>query len=190
MNIKTKILFTLYNLRILKLFPQFYSHYFIKDFIKEGDTVIDIGANWGCYTRLFSEWVGVEGIVYAVEPMAGTIPVYQADNVVLMPFALGNEYKITKMMHYKNSSGTYKINDNGQYFVSMIKGSDLFKGLDRIDFIKIDVEMSELPIIEDMKELIEKHKPIILIETGKIKEVLEITGYKIIEKFQNDYLLQ
>ncbi len=37
--------------------------------IGEGDTVWDVGANLGLYTRLFSDWVGPQGHVVAFEPV-------------------------------------------------------------------------------------------------------------------------
>ena len=36
--------------------------------IRQGDTVIDAGANVGCYALLFGRWVGRTGRVYAFEP--------------------------------------------------------------------------------------------------------------------------
>jgi len=36
--------------------------------VRSGDTVIDAGANVGCYALLFGKWVGPTGRVYAFEP--------------------------------------------------------------------------------------------------------------------------
>jgi len=40
----------------------------IRSLLRKGDIVIDIGANCGWYSTLFSELVGLEGKVYAFEP--------------------------------------------------------------------------------------------------------------------------
>lgn len=58
-------------------------------------------------------------------------------------------------------------------------------GLDRVDFIKIDVEGMELFVLDGAKEMIEKHKPIILAEwirCGKkaLTAKLESFGYRIV----------
>ena len=40
----------------------------LKQSIRQGDTVWDVGANVGLFTALFCEWVGTEGRVVAFEP--------------------------------------------------------------------------------------------------------------------------
>ena len=37
--------------------------------IRPGDTVFDVGANFGWFTALFARWVGVTGRVHAFEPV-------------------------------------------------------------------------------------------------------------------------
>lgn len=39
-----------------------------RDDIRDGDVVLDIGANLGAYTLVFAHWVGVGGRVYSFEP--------------------------------------------------------------------------------------------------------------------------
>jgi hypothetical protein len=58
--------------------------------------------------------------------------------------------------------------------------------LNRLDFIKIDVEGMEEEVLEGAKESIMKNHPIMLIETIKsnknnINKFLEIKGYKFLE---------
>jgi FkbM family methyltransferase len=111
-------------------------------------------------------------------------------NLIIWRDVLGEKEKEVKLKQWRNTSGAYKIASDGDITTQMVRGSLLFSDLDKINFIKIDVEGSELPIIEDMRTLILEHKPMILIETGFIKEVLDIlTGYKIKDQCLNDYLL-
>ena len=185
---KLKLFLLLYSIGILKLFKAFYFHYEVKKYIKTGDVVIDIGANQGIYTRIFSS---CGAFVYAVEPIGKFWDTLQKiKNVELLPVALGNKRGAVYLEQWRNTSGAYRIAKKGEHAAIMSKGSQIFcEG--KINFIKIDVEGSELPIIEDMAELILKHHPVILIETGQIDRVLKsLPKYKIIEVVNNDYLLR
>jgi len=42
------------------------------DYIKEGMNVLDIGANIGYYSLIFSKLVGAKGRVFSVEPTKST----------------------------------------------------------------------------------------------------------------------
>jgi FkbM family methyltransferase len=67
--------------------------------IREGDIVLDVGANFGWYTTLFARWVGPTGRVHAFEPVpfinaltAETIELNDVrSRVELNPFGLGQE---------------------------------------------------------------------------------------------------
>ena len=189
-----KLFRLLYFLRILKLFPQYFFHYEVRKFVKKGDVVIDIGANQGIYTKIFSD---CGAFIFAIEPLKQFNKYFKKfGNCHLSNVALGGEEKPVRFNQWRNSSGAYEIafDDNGEYEYKlqsyMVKGSELFNPLPKINFIKIDVEGSELPIIEDMAELILKHKPTILIETDKIAEVLSyLKGYEVIKQVSNDYLI-
>jgi hypothetical protein len=75
---------------------------------------------------------------------------------------------------------------------------DLFKFND-VDFIKIDVEGSELEVLHGARETIKNNSPIILIEllnshknaehnTIMVTTFLEELGYSLKQKFHEDYL--
>src|SRR5258708_18009897 len=44
----------------------------LKRLAREGATVLDVGANVGCYTLLFAQWIGDAGHGYAFEPAAAS----------------------------------------------------------------------------------------------------------------------
>ena len=47
----------------------------VRYLIKPGDSVIDIGANVGVYSKILSELVGPDGHVYSIEPFGPTFEI-------------------------------------------------------------------------------------------------------------------
>jgi len=196
----SKLYFLSFNLGLLKNIPQYQYPYFLKHIVKPGDVVIDMGANLGYLTRLFSKLVKQEGKVYAVEPVEPILGVLRkntkkCNNVKICPFALGNENKKIALGNDSImekgfvSSGTNYIIDGNitrndeadiEFHAEMRKGSEYFSHLTRLDFMKIDVEGYETVILPEMESLITKFKPMILLEShsGKRKEMLQFMGNK------------
>jgi FkbM family methyltransferase len=169
------------------------------EFITSGDWVIDIGANVGRYTKLFSELVGARGRVIAFEPVPVTFSLLSANaqlfvhpNVTLINAAVAEKLDVVGMSIPKFSTG---LTNYYQAHVSSVADSELSVltlSLDslhinqRIALIKIDVEGHESFVLSGMSRLLEKHHPILLIETGS-KEVIDklsASGY-VPEKLQN-----
>ncbi|MFI3332065.1 MAG: FkbM family methyltransferase [Rikenellaceae bacterium] len=160
--------------------------------VHEGDVVIDIGANLGYYTRTLSRLVGNEGKVYAVEPVPPIFEVLNRNtrrcrNVELMNVALGRENKTITMANNTVASQGYF--GTGQNFVQsgesgeaieftaiMQRGSELFMPLQRLDLIKCDIEGYESVVLPEMLPLIERFRPIVLLESGgeSRKEMIEL----------------
>jgi FkbM family methyltransferase len=183
----SKAYFLTYDLGLLKKNPLYKYHYFLRSVVKKKDIVIDIGANLGYYSVYFSRWVGAEGIVYAVEPVESVRKVLaknvkKLQNVRIIPYALGelnkdieiiNTTRKTKGFIASGSNfvmdGSMPVNDENidKFNAVMRKGSELFGGLSRIDFIKCDVEGYETNIIPEMEALLKKHQPLMLIETRR-----------------------
>lgn len=178
-----------------------YPH-FLKRLVSKGDTVLDIGANLGYYSRILSRLVGNSGRVFAVEPVAPILGVLRHNlrrchNVEIMNYALGAENKPIRM---GNDSSRYTgYMGTGQNFVMdtensteqhatqefsamMRRGSELFERLPRLDFIKCDIEGYEVVVMNEMRPVLERHLPTVLIETGdekrvRIAELFEELGY-------------
>ena len=157
-------------------------NYHLQQLVKEGDTVIDIGANLGYYTRPLADIVGAAGEVYAVEPVPVIFSVLKRNvggrkNVALLNYALGSEERTIEMANDSVAAAGYF--GTGRNFVSdgelsgdairfsaqMVRGSRLFADLKRIDFIKCDIEGYERIVIPELQPLIERHHPTVLIET-------------------------
>lgn len=175
-------------------------NYHLQHLVKEGDTVIDIGANLGYYTRPLADIVGAAGEVYAVEPVPVIFSVLKRNvggrkNVALLNYALGSEERTIEMANDSVAAAGYF--GTGRNFVSdgelsgdairfsaqMVRGSRLFADLKRIDFIKCDIEGYERIVIPELQPLIERHHPTVLIETDgetrhQIIEMFSQMGYR------------
>lgn len=165
----------------LKGKPWYINHYYVDQLVKPGDHVLDIGANLGYYSVIFAEVVGDSGKVWSVEP----VPLYQKvfrqntkkfPQVELIPFALGLEEKSIQMgipggHAYFRHGLTEVAQDNEQYehtFTAQMKPvEELFGHFERLDYVKCDIEGYETVVIPAMKEIFEKHRPILQLETGQ-----------------------
>lgn len=164
----------------LKNNPIYKTHYFVKHLIKPGDTVIDIGANLGYFSVQLAQLVGKAGKVYSVEPIELyrnilTKNVARFAHVEILPYALGEVEGIIRMGNPgsdKHRHGLMRVlsdkdaDDNSQvYEVPMKNPGELFASLAKIDYIKCDIEGYEVPVIPLMRLLIEKHQPVLQVET-------------------------
>ena len=156
--------------------------YHLPQLVRPGDTAIDIGANLGYYARTISRLAGPAGKVYAVEPVAPIRKVLSRNlrrcgNTEIIPYALGTENKpITMANDSARETGYFGtgqnfVNDGGQkaaaeFTAQMRRGSELFGKLECLDFVKCDIEGYEVVVMNEMRPLLEKFRPTVLIETG------------------------
>ncbi|MCL1938061.1 MAG: FkbM family methyltransferase [Candidatus Azobacteroides sp.] len=202
LRILQRTYFLLYRTGLLKFNSNFAYHYFVKHLINKGDVILDIGANLGYYSFLFSRWTGDSGKVFAVEPIAVYNEVFnekakKRKNIILYPYALGAEEKTVELVtspqtgflntglpHIYDPQQDGEIeNQEFKFEAQMKRPSFLFENLDRIDYIKCDIEGFEYPVLSDMKEIIRKHKPKVQVEVWpnnekKLLELLNELGYK------------
>jgi len=177
----SQLYFITFNLGILKGNRLYEYPYFLKKIIKKGDICIDIGANLGYLTILFSKLVGTQGKVYAIEPVKPVLSVLRKNtkglkNIEIFPFALGEENKLIRIgnnsIRKKGyvASGSHFVLDKDEiaeieFNAEMKKGSELFKHLEKLDFIKCDIEGHEEVVIPEIEPLLLKFRPILLIES-------------------------
>lgn len=155
----------------------------MKKIIKLGDTVFDIGANFGFHAVLFSQFVGKTGRVYSFEPikkMCLDIKEHLelnsiGENVFLNNVGLGSKAEKLKIYYYPElgtglaSLRKYWIGRPVEETISLITLDSYVKrqGIKKIDFIKCNVEGSEFIVFQGAKETLKKFKPPIMFEVTK-----------------------
>ena len=161
--------------------------------IKEGDIVIDAGANIGAFTVPLAKKVGYTGHIHAFEPqkiinqrLNANIALNGLENVDVYLAALGNETgSITvPILNYSiiSNFGALSLaeplnNNNNQewsYKVPMLRLDDInfynpYTGLNCPSFIKMDVERMEKYVLQGGIQTIKRCLPIIHTENNSEK---------------------
>lgn len=146
----------------------------VKKLIKNGDVVLDIGANIGYYTLIFAKLVGNSGKVFAFEPEPENFKILQKNikineyaNVFLEQKAVSNNNeKLT--LYISDKAGSHRIYKPEKYVKSIdiesITIDNYLKknNIKKIDFVKIDVEGAELNVLQGIQNLLDFDKNIVL----------------------------
>lgn len=174
-----------YRLGLLTKNKAYQWHYFVNELVKDGDYIADIGANLGYFTNQFAKKVRHGGHLYCVEPvepfrkqlkkLVGSKP-----NITLLPFALGEENdkavtlgipsQFQKLGYLRHGTTTLLHRDGGNaegysFQAIMKKGSGLFAGVPKLDYVKCDIEGYETVVFPEMRTVLEKHLPMVQLET-------------------------
>ncbi|HRH47473.1 MAG TPA: FkbM family methyltransferase [Panacibacter sp.] len=174
-----------YRTGFLKGSEKYKWHYFVKKIIDPSDTIIDIGANLGYFSIVFSKIINSKGKLYSVEPvkpyrelLEKVLP--KKPNITVYPFALGNNNEgpvklgmppfLQHLQYLRHGTVTIltdeKISNDQLIFESDIKkGSEVFAGLARLDYIKCDIEGYETVVFPELKQVLQKHLPLVQLET-------------------------
>lgn len=130
--------------------------------IRPGMVVVDVGANQGLYSLLFSELVGPSGEVFAFEPeptmfraLVHNCKRNSAGNIRLFPFALGSNCGTATLSRSLLNSGDNRLAAGPREHFSAeaqveIVTLDEVIGDHHIDFIKIDVQGWEFEVFRGM----------------------------------------
>ncbi len=137
--------------------------------IKKGDVVLDVGANLGYYTLLFSQWVGPTGKVYAFEPDPDNFALLQKNvranrlqNVIPVQKAVSNRTGGMKLYLSDRNKAGHRIYESGEarpaLEIEAVRLDDFFRDCkDPVDFVKMDIEGAEDRALEGMLELLSKN---------------------------------
>ena len=158
----------------------------IKNNVKDGDNVIDLGANIGYFTLILAKLVGPTGKVFAFEPDPRNLALLKKNveynnykNVIIVPKAVSNVNDKCTLYTGQKTFGQNKIykpkNTKTQKFIPIdsetVRLDDFFKTnglLDKISFIKMDVEGAEFLALSGMKEILKLNKNIKIFTEAEI----------------------
>jgi FkbM family methyltransferase len=123
---------------------------FLCNYLRNGDTVVDVGANIGSLSILASRLVGSHGAVLAIEPHPQTFKWLQqnkdlnhCDNLTIANLAVGAQAIQTGISDGK-SDDQNTIDPESNLKVNMVQLDQLTADLSVISLLKIDVEGYEL----------------------------------------------
>lgn len=190
-----RLFFVAYRTGYLKSDPVYKYHYFVKNLIHPDDTIVDMGGNLGYFTKIFAGLVP-KGNVIAIEPVVPFFKTLQwatkdYKNVTLHNYALGTEEKNIRMSVPKDdgylrtglanvADGEKSENENYLFDVQMKRASIILSSLPKINYIKCDIEGYEEFVLPEIQDLLERHKPILQIETwGTHKKVVDDLMFKL-----------
>jgi FkbM family methyltransferase len=159
---------------------------FVQRLLRPGMTVLDIGAHHGLYTLLSAKRVGQRGRVIAFEPsprecrrLAKHVRVNRCGNVEVEACAVGDRqgeaelFMVDGFRDWGNSLRPPAVPEpTRQVRVPVRRLDDVLaeRGIERVDFIKLDAEGGELGVLEGAKRLLQTApRPAILAEVEDIR---------------------
>lgn len=163
----------------------------LQKWVTSGDYVLDIGANIGHYTCRLSDIVGIDGRVFAFEPvietfelLANNVARLKFSNVTLLNMAASCETGVLcmEMPMFKSGLKNYyeahlsnKITSCRVFTFTV----DSLQFPEKVSFVKIDAEGHELSVLKGMRNLIDRDNPALVVEDNsiEIENYLSEIGY-------------
>lgn len=171
---------------------EFFNDLTIDSFCTKGKgSFIDCGANIGDTIEEFIKWSGGNyERIFGIE--ADPINFYTMKNFVeeqnfrdVVPLNCGAWNENSAITFNSLGSGISRVSAAGKVTISTKKLDDIVDS-DRINFIKMDIEGSEIPALQGAESVIKKYKPILAISAYHKKDDL-ITIPQLINNIRNDY---
>lgn len=158
----------------------------LKNFVKKDDVIFDIGANIGEYTLYAASFINSNGKVYSFEPVQSVFNILKQNvdlnshlrnKIICVNKGLGNKKAILPIYDEQNNINEGLFSIHQKNFIQSKKIQDIEidtldnfvneNYIDRIDFIKIDVEGNELYVLQGAESCLKKLQPKLLIEMSE-----------------------
>jgi len=165
-----------------------------RPYIGAGATVVDVGANIGCHTLPFAHAVGPSGRVIAVEPqfmlfamLCGSLAMNGLQQARAHWCAMGADagVVIVPPVDY-----TAQGNFGGLELSDQRKGESVPRvtldalALDRLDFLKVDVEGMELDVLQGGAQTISRLRPVIAVEADREPKVPALLDWLVQREYR------
>lgn len=151
---------------------------FMQNSLSEGDVLIDIGANIGLYTLYGAKAVGKSGSVFAFEPFSlnydnliKNISINHFSNIIVEKKAVSDNSTPINIYYDKNEknsgmASSYLTEYSHEEQVESITLDQYLedKSLNKINFIKIDIEGGEFRALRGMQKTLKKYNPVLQVE--------------------------
>lgn len=160
------------------------------DFLRDGDWVIDVGANVGHYTKRLSELVGRTGRVIALEPvpstfslLASNMQAFGTSNITLLNAAASDRLEVVGMTIPIFESGLQNLYQahlsqaGASSVTTLTLPLDSLQISQKVALVKIDAEGHEEHVLEGMKELLKASMPVLIVETGSVGLIEKLKSY-------------
>lgn len=156
----------------------------VKSYLKPGMVCIDVGANVGVYSVLAAHKIGESGVVYAFEPVLGIYEVLAKNSMLyksIRPFNFGLHNK-KDIVQYKNIQCC-----GSEVKLNVIVGDEFLQDVEKVDFIKIDVDGAEPGVVEGLQNLISRSPKVLMVcelsnKHYKIAGFTETQFFDLVEK--------
>ncbi len=153
------------------------TRFILKKILKSNSNCIDVGCHKGDILKLFHKYAP-DGIHYAFEPLPHLYTELVnkfSSKAKIYPYALSDKEGRSTFQFVKNAPA-YSGIKRRRYDIASPQIEEIqveVKTLDslipqnvRIDFLKIDVEGGEFPVLKGARNLLKSSKPTILFESG------------------------
>jgi len=143
----------------------------VKREIKEGDVILDIGANIGYYTLIFAKLAGEKGRIFAFEPdpdnfflLKKNVEINNFRNVTLIKKGVSSKNEKVSLYLDEENKGNHTIfpqKGRKSIEVEVVRLDDYFEDYEgKINFIKIDIQGAEIIALQGMRNILEKNKEV------------------------------